>query len=144
MDAFYNLNRRSAKLDYRLSKPWSPLFQTIRVIPSNLRFRPRHFLQWLCGALKMLVATRSRRKQVLFAFFLLMGGLWMLGMPTSYPLPARTALLNPLHNSRVALWYAKHSCGGHAQAEAVDDWEHPLNGPPTEQFRGERYLNVLV
>jgi hypothetical protein len=125
MDALYN--HRSAKLDYRSSKPWLP-FQTIV---------PR---------LKMLVATRSRRtrKQVLFAFFLLMGCLWMLGMPTSYPLPARTALLNPLHNSRVALWYAKHRCGDHAQAGAVDDWEHPLNGPPTEQFRGERYFNVLV
>lgn len=141
MNALYN--RRSAKLDYRSSKPWLP-FQTI--VSSNLRFGPRHFLQWLCGASKMLVATRSRRtrKQVLFALLLLMGGLWMLGMPTSYPLPARTALLNPLHNSRVALWYAKHRCSDHAQAETVDDWEHPLNGPPTEQFRGERYFNVLV
>jgi hypothetical protein len=68
----------------------------------------------------------------------------MLGTPTSYPLSARTALLNPLHNSRVALWYTKHRCGDHAQAEAVDDWEHVLNGPPTEQFRGKHYFNTLV
>jgi hypothetical protein len=139
MDALYN--RRSVKLDHRSSKPWLP-FRTM--VPNNLRFRSRHLLQWLCGALKMLVATRSRRKQVLFAFFLLMTGLWMLGMPTSYPLPPRTVLLNPLHNSRVALWYAKHGCGDHAQAEVIEDWEHVLNGPPTEQFRGEHYFNILV
>jgi len=71
-----------------------------------------------------------------------MGGFWILGMPTSYPLPARTALLNPLHNSRVALWYANHKCDNHTQAEALDVWEHVLNGLPTEKFRGERYFSL--
>ena len=136
MDALYN--RRSAHFGSRSSKPWFP------ITPSNLRFRTRNLLQWFCGALKMLVATRSRRKQVFFSFFLLMGGFWIFGMPTSYPLPARTALLNPLHNSRVALWYAKHRCGDHIQAEALDVWEHVLNGPPTEKFRGERYFSQLL
>lgn len=135
MDALYN--RLIAKLDSRSSKPWFP-FRTI--LPDNLLFRPRHLLQWLCGAFKMLIATRSRRKQVLFTFFL-MGSLWMLGTPTSYHLPARTALLDP---SRVALWYAKRRYGDNAEAEAVHNWEHVLNGPPTEQFRGNHYFNILV
>ena len=83
----------------------------------------------------MVVATPSRRKQVLFAL-LLIGALWVLCISTwTYTLPVRTVFLSPLHNSQQALWCDR--CGDRAWAEVgVDDAQQVLNGPPTERFRG--------
>jgi len=130
MDALHN--HRNSNPDSVSSKPWLPLLAILHTCNFPLRSRQR-----ACGALKMVVGTRFRRKQVLFAF-LLISALWLLGILTwPYSMPVRTVLLQPLHNSHVALWYGTDSCGDRARGEVgIDDPQQVLNGPPTERFRG--------